>query len=254
MKIDINCDMGESFGRYTLGLDAEMMPLISSANIACGFHAGDPVVIRKTVRMAVDHGIGIGAHPGFPDLPGFGRRKMSLSPEELRNTIIYQVGALTGFAQVFGISLQHVKPHGALYNMSANNEKMGIAIVDALLELDKNLILFGLSGSKILKIARKTGLRVAQEVFADRAYHEDGTLVSRKVPGAVITDSSEIIDRVLKMTLEHKVVAITGTEIDLELDTICVHGDTPGAVEHVKHITKALRQEGIDIVPVRSFL
>lgn len=254
MKIDINCDMGESFGRYTLGLDAEMMPLISSANIACGFHAGDPVVMRKTVRMAVDHGVGIGAHPGFPDLPGFGRRKMSLSPEELRNTIIYQVGALMGFTQVFGISLQHVKPHGALYNMAANDEKIGIAIVDVLLELDEKLILFGLSGSQILKIARKTGLRVAQEAFADRAYHEDGSLVSRKVPGAVITDSSEIIDRVLKMTLEHKVAAITGTEIDLEPDTICVHGDTPGAVEHVKHITKTLRQEGIDIVPVRLFL
>jgi UPF0271 protein len=211
-------------------------------------------MMRKTVQMAVDHGVRIGAHPGFPDLGGFGRRNMSLSSEELRNMIIYQVGALMGFARVFGVALQHVKPHGALYNMSANDEAMGVTIVDALLELDENLILFGLSGSKILKIAREAGLKVAQEMFADRAYNEDGSLVSRKLPGAVITDSSEVAERTLKMATEKKVTAITGTEIDLEPDTICVHGDTPGAVEHVKRITEALKQEGVDIVPVSSLL
>jgi len=254
MKIDLNCDVGESFGRYTLGSDAELMPLISSANIACGFHAGDPVVMRKTVQLAVAHGVGIGAHPGFPDLVGFGRRNLSLSSEELRNTMIYQIGALMGFARVFGITLQHVKLHGAMYNLAANDENMGAIIVDALLEIDERLILFGLVGSTLLKIARAAGLKAAREAFADRAYTEDSSLVSRQVPGAVITDSAHIAERVLKMATEKKVTTITGTEIDLEPDTICVHGDTSGAVEHLKHITAALNREGIEIVPVGSFL
>ncbi len=254
MKIDINCDMGESFGRYTLGLDAEIISLISSANIACGFHAGDPVVMRKTVQLAVEHGVAIGAHPGYPDLAGFGRRNMDLSAGELRNAIIYQVGALMGFARIFQINVQHVKPHGALYNIAAGNEMMAHTIVDALLELDESLILFGLSGATILKIAQGSGLKVAREVFADRAYNADGSLVSRKQPGAVITDSSDVADRVLKMVKERKVTAMTGAEIDIEFDTICVHGDTSGAVEHVKHITNALKQERIEIAPIGTFL
>jgi UPF0271 protein len=254
MKIDINCDMGESFGRYHLGLDAEIISLISSANIACGFHAGDPSVMRKTVQMAVKHGVGIGAHPGYPDLAGFGRRNMNMLADELRDAIIYQVGALMGFTQVFHAKIQHVKPHGALYNMAAEDESMSKTIMDALLKIDQNLILFGLSGARILKIAQDAGLMVAREVFADRAYSEDGSLVSRNQPGAVITDSSEVTDRVLKMAKEKKVTTITGVEIDLELDTICVHGDTAGAVEHVKSITKAFKQEGIEIVPIGSFL
>ncbi|GAK59147.1 UPF0271 protein PH0986 [Candidatus Vecturithrix granuli] len=254
MKIDINCDMGESFGRYQLGLDAEIMPFISSANIACGFHAGDPSVMHKTVQMAVEHGVGVGAHPGFPDLVGFGRRNLNMLTDELRDAIIYQVGALMGFTQMLGANIQHVKPHGAMYNMAAENESMAKTIIETLLKLNDQLILFGLSGSKILSIARKSGLRVACEVFADRAYNEDGSLVSRQQPGSVITDSSEVANRILKMVKERKVTAITGLEIDLELDTICVHGDTAGAVDHVKHIVHVLKQEGIEIAPVGKFL
>ena len=254
MNIDINCDMGESFGRYQLGLDAEMITLISSANIACGFHAGDPNVMRKTVQLAVEHGVGVGAHPGFPDLAGFGRRNMNMLADELRDAIVYQVGALMGFTQVFEAQIQHVKPHGAMYNMAAEDEGMSRTIVEALLKLNDQLILFGLSGAKILKIAQGAGLRVAREVFADRAYNDDGSLVSRTKPGAVITDSAQVAERVLQMVKERKVTTITGAEIDLELDTICVHGDTAGAVEHAKHITRALKQEGIEIAPVGTFL
>jgi UPF0271 protein len=252
--IDINCDVGESFGRYTLGCDADVMPLISSANIACGFHASDPVVMRKTAQMAFEQGVSIGAHPGFPDLGGFGRRQMQLSFEELRDTIIYQVSALMGFAMIFGVSLQHVKLHGAMYNMAMNDENMGAAIVDALLEFDDNLIVFGLPGTTLLTLAHKAGLKVAREAFADRAYREDGTLASRTTPGAVITDSSVITERVLGIVLEKKITTITGAHIELEVDTICVHGDTPGAVEHVKRLNAALKREGIAIVPVKSFL
>jgi UPF0271 protein len=254
MHIDLNCDMGESFGRYRLGFDTEVMPLISSANIACGFHAGDPVVMRHTVEMAAEHGVALGAHPGFPDLAGFGRRRMQVSSEELRNMLIYQVGALMGFAHIFDASLQHVKPHGALYNLAAYDERTGVAVVDAILELKQDLILFVLAGSRLLKIAREGGLRVAREAFADRAYQDDGTLVPRRQEGAVLTDTSAITDRVLKMVLNRKVTTITGTEIDLEADTICVHGDTPGAVTHIKTIHAALQREEISMVSAGSFV
>jgi UPF0271 protein len=254
MKIDINCDMGESFGRYTLGLDSKIISLISSANIACGFHAGDPSVMRKTVQMAVEHNVGIGAHPGFPDLAGFGRRNMNMSADELYDAIIYQVGALQGFARIFNATVQHVKPHGALYNMAARDESIAQALVDALLKFDKQIILFGLSGARLLDIAQQSGLKVAREVFADRAYNEDGSLVSRNQPGSVITDSSEVTRRVLKMVKERAVTAITGTEIELDFDTICIHGDTTGAVKHAKHIIRVLKQEGVEIAPVSTFL
>jgi UPF0271 protein len=254
MKIDINCDMGESFGRYNLGMDAKIISLISSANIACGFHAGDPSVMRKTVQMAVAHGVGIGAHPGFPDLAGFGRRNMTMSTDELCDAIIYQVGALQGFARIFNATVQHVKPHGALYNMAAIDKSIAQAVVEALLKLDEQLILFGLSGARLLDIAQQSGLKVAREFFADRAYNEDGSLVSRNQPDSVISDSSEVTVRVLKMVKEHSVTAITGTEIELDFDTICIHGETTGAVEHAKHITRILKQEGVEIAPVRTFL
>ena len=250
MSIDINCDMGESFGRYTLGLDAEMISLISSANIACGFHAGDPSVMCTTVQLAVEHGVGIGAHPGFPDLAGFGRRNMNMLADELCDSIIYQVGALTAFAKVFDATLQHVKPHGALYNMAANDESLAKTIVEALLKINPDLILFGLAGARILDVAREAGLRVAREVFADRAYNEDGTLVSRNLEGSVICDSERVAERVLNMAHEGKVTAITGKDIELEFDTVCVHGDTAGAVEHARRIMQVLTQEGIEIVPI----
>ncbi|MBD3309212.1 5-oxoprolinase subunit PxpA [candidate division KSB3 bacterium] len=254
MKIDLNCDMGESFGRYTLGLDTEVMPLISSANIACGFHAGDPMVMRKTVELAVQHGVAIGAHPGYPDLGGFGRRKMELRPAELHDIILYQVGALQGFARMYGTTIQHVKPHGALYNMAADDEPLANALVEALLHLHDQLILFGLAGSRLLHIASQAGVKVAHEVFADRAYHADGSLVSRQQPGAVITDSSAVTDRVLQIVTEHTVTAITGQDIPIEADTICVHGDTVGALEHIARMTTFLRAEGIQIVPVGTFV
>ena len=246
--------MGESFGWYTLGLDSEIISLISSANIACGFHAGDPSVMCKTVQMAVEHGVGIGAHPGFPDLAGFGRRNMNMSSDELCDAIIYQVGALQGFARIFNATVQHVKPHGALYNMAANDESIAQAVVDAVLKFDEQLILFALSGARLIDIAQQSGLKVAREVFADRTYNEDGSLVSRNQPGSVISDSSEVTIRVLKMVREHAVTAITGTEIELDFDTICIHGDTTGAVKHAKHITQVLKQEGVEIAPVRTFL
>jgi UPF0271 protein len=254
MTIDLNCDMGESFGRYILGGDADIMPLISSANIACGFHAGDPMVINETVRSAVEHGVAIGAHPAFPDLVGFGRRQMHLSPSELRNAIIYQLGALQGFARVAGATLQHVKPHGALYTMAANDEVMSQTIVEAIQIFDDNLIVFGPAGSQFTTIVEQAGLNAAREVFADRAYQDDGTLVSRRQPGAVIVDPAAIVERVLKMVTEHKVTSITGAEIPLEFETVCVHGDTPGAVEHVRRIANALRQAEVKVASVGTFL
>ena len=247
--IDLNCDMGESFGRYVLGRDAEMMPLISSANIACGFHAGDPSVMRQTVSLAARHGIGIGAHPGFPDLVGFGRREMRMDANELRDALIYQISALMGFAQVCGTRVRHVKPHGALYNMAADDEALARAIVSAISELDVSLILVGLAGSKMLKIAQAAGLQAVGEAFADRAYHADGSLVSRNMPGAVLTNSSEIAERVVKMATARKVTTLDGAELDLDFETICLHGDTPGAVEHARIIVERLRQEGIEIAP-----
>ena len=204
--------------------------------------------------MAAEHGVGIGAHPGFPDLAGFGRRNLTMSADELRDAIIYQVSALQGFAQVFELPVQHVKPHGALYNMAAEDDTIAHVIVDALQQLDANLILFGLPGSRLLSIAQKEGLRVAREVFADRAYTENGRLVPRSQPGAVITNSAAVADRVLKMVTERKVTAITGVEIDLEFETICVHGDTAGAVKHATQITHVLQQEGVELVPVGNFL
>ncbi len=245
--------MGESFGRYTLGRDSDLMTLVSSANIACGFHAGDPSVMHSTVRMAAEHGVGIGAHPGFPDLTGFGRRNLTMSAAELRDAIIYQVSALQGFARVFNTSVRHVKPHGALYNMAAEDDTMAHAVVDVLQQLDDSLILFGLPGSVLLNIAQHAGLRVAREVFADRAYTENGRLVPRNQPGAVITDVATVADRVLRMVTERKVTAITGIVIELEFETICLHGDTVGAVECARQITRVLRQEGIAIAPVGTF-
>ena len=254
MNIDINCDLGESFGHYTLGNDAEMMTLISSANIACGFHAGDPSVMRQTIALALQHGLGIGAHPGFNDLAGFGRRNMHMEADELRDALIYQLGALHAFVRLAGATLQHVKPHGAMYNMAANDVTMARTIVNAVREFDARLIFFGLPGSKIITLAQEAGLRVAREVFIDRAYNDDGSLVPRTTPGAVITDPDEVAARVVKMVSERKVTTITGTELDLEFETICVHGDTPGALEHVKHIVQALKQAGMQIVPAGAFL
>lgn len=254
MNVDINCDMGESFGVYRLGSDEEMMAHITSANIACGYHGGDPIVMERTISLAKSHGVSVGAHPGFRDLVGFGRRSMELTPQEVRNDLIYQVGALSAFAQIEGLSLQHVKPHGQLYNLAAKDESMTKAICEAILALEKNLILVALSGSKMAEIASKSGLKVAREAFADRAYHKDGSLVSRKREGSVIHDPERVAERVIRMVQEGKIQSIEGDLIDLEADTICVHGDTPGAVQLAQTIRRKLQEAGIPVLSMSRFV
>jgi UPF0271 protein len=254
-RIDLNCDMGESFGAYKLGQDEELMKYISSANIACGWHAGDPAVMNRTVQMAATHGVGIGAHPGYPDLLGFGRRYMDCTAEEIRNYVIYQVAALKGFCSANGVKMQHVKPHGALYNASVDNEAIATAIADGIARVDPELLYVVLAGPKsaaLVKIGAKAGIRVVFEAFADRAYTPQGTLVSRREPGAVIKDSHEVAARALNMAREGKVTAVDGSEIDLVAQTICVHGDTPGAVEMVRTIRELLESEGVEIKPMAA--
>ena len=246
-RIDLNSDLGESFGRYTLGLDDKIIPLITSANVACGYHASDPAVMDKTIRAAKEAGIRVGAHPGFPDLMGFGRRNMVVTPDEAKAYIKYQLGALSAFAGSQGVKIQHVKPHGALYNMAAVDEKLARAMCEAVYEVDKDIIFMGLAGSKMIEAAESVGLRAASEVFADRAYNDDGTLVSRKLPGAVIKDKDLAIKRVVRMVKEGKVESINGNDIAIKADSICVHGDNPKALEFVKNIRETLIAEGVEI-------
>lgn len=249
-KIDLNCDLGESYGTYRLGMDGQIIPLISSANVACGFHAGDFNTMAKTVGLCKESGVSIGAHPGFPDLQGFGRRNMSLSPAEVQNLITYQIGALAAFCRSAGVRLRHVKPHGALYNMAAKDSALARAICQGVYDFDSSLILLGLSGSEMLRQAREIGLPCAAEVFADRAYEEDGTLVPRGKPGAMITDEEEAVRRVIGMILNHRVQAITGKEIEICPDSVCVHGDSEKALLFVKKIRSALESTGITIQPL----
>ena len=256
-KIDLNSDVGESFGNYKLGMDEDVIPLISSANIACGFHAGDPAVMRRTIAIARENGVAIGAHPGFPDLIGFGRRNMDASLEEIKDYVTYQVGAIQAFALAQGMKLQHVKPHGALYTMAVQNPAIWDAVAEAIAALDQNLILFVLAGStrsELSAIGAKHGIRIGFEFFGDRAYNRDGSLVSRKSPGAVIHDHEVVAEKVLKMVKEGKVVCIDGSEIDMAADTICVHGDNPSALALVKNIREALLNSGVEIVPPQTFL
>ena len=252
--IDLNCDLGESFGAYTIGLDAEVIPHITSANVACGYHAGDPEVMRRTVAAASAAGVAVGAHPGFPDLVGFGRRNLAATPDEVYGYMLYQLGALDAFARAAGVKLQHVKPHGALYNMAGKDEKLAAAIAKAIRDFDPDLILLGLSGSAMLTEGEKAGLRVAREVFADRAYNEDGSLVSRKLPGAVITDEDEALARVLRMIEQGEVQTITGKVIPIAADSVCVHGDNAHALAFVTRIRKALEERGIAVRPMRDSL
>ncbi len=247
LRVDLNCDLGESFGNYKLGLDEEVIKFISSANVACGFHASDPLVMAKTVKIAKDAGVAVGAHPGFPDLTGFGRRNMNVLPAELKAMVQYQIGALKAFCDSNKIKMQHVKPHGAMYNMAAKDEKLAIAIAEGIAEVDDSLILLGLSGSEMLKAAEKMGLKSKKEVFADRAYEEDGTLVARTKPGSMITDENLAIERVLQMIKKGSVKAVTGKEIPIEADSICVHGDSPKALDFVKKIRAALLSEEIEL-------
>lgn len=247
--IDLNCDLGESFGAYTIGMDEEVIPYITSANVACGYHASDPVVMANTVAMAKKAGIRVGAHPGYPDLMGFGRRNMNVSPTEAKAYVLYQLGALGAFCTAGGMELTHVKPHGALYNMAGKDEKLAMAICEAIAEYDSRLVLLALSGSRMIEAANRKGIRAASEVFADRAYEEDGSLVARTKPGAMITDEGEAIARVVRMAKESKVTAITGKDIDIQADSVCVHGDGSKALEFVRQIRGELTREGIAIRP-----
>jgi len=245
-RIDFNCDMGEGFGPWPMGGDDHIIRHITSANVACGFHAGDPATMRRTVRLAERHGVGVGAHPGFPDLRGFGRRNLAASAAEVYDDVVYQVGALTAFTAAR--RLQHVKPHGALYNMAVGGGDLARAICDGVLACDDNLLLVVLAGSPWVKVARAAGVRVAREVFADRAFNADGTLVPRTQPGAVLHDASAVVERSLQLVTEGTVTAITGEQLRLEADTICLHGDTPGAVELAAALRAAFERAGVQVM------
>ncbi len=249
-QIDLNCDLGESYGRYTLGMDKEVIPFITSANIACGYHASDPVVMRKTVSMAKKNGVHIGAHTGFPDMMGFGRRNMHLSTEEAKAYTQYQIGALEGICKAEGTRIYHVKPHGAFYNMAAKDYKLAKAICEGIAEISDEIILLGLCNSEMITAAAHTGIRACSEVFADRAYHDDGSLVSRGTAGAVIEDEELAVSRVICMIKKGVVESITGKEIRIHADSICVHGDGAQALAFVEKISSGMKKEGIMI---RSF-
>jgi len=252
--IDLNSDLGESFGVYTIGRDGEVLDNVSSANVACGFHAGDPSVMVKTVRTAAAKGVAVGAHPGYPDLVGFGRRTMKCKPDEIYADCLYQIGAISAACRACGARLQHVKPHGAMYNTAAKDMDMALAIAKAVKDGGDDLILMGLAGSLFEKAARETGILFASEAFADRAYMPDGTLVPRSRDGAVIHDSGKAADRIVRMITEGKVKTIDGTDIDLSPDSICLHGDTVEAVQMTGILRKRLEGEGIKIANLREVL
>jgi 5-oxoprolinase (ATP-hydrolysing) subunit A len=252
VAIDLNCDMGESFGRWQLGEDAAVMPHITSANIACGAHAGDPAVMRATFALALQHGVSCGAHPGFADLAGFGRREIPVGPVEAGDLVLWQVGALAAIAKSAGVALSHVKAHGALYNMAARDRRLADAVAAAVASFDRSLVLFGLAGSGMLDAGRSAGLSVAAEGFADRSYEPDGTLTPRSVAGAVVEDVQEVVDRAVLMARDGRVRTRTGTEIPLRIDTICIHGDTPGAATLAAALRQGLDRAGITVSPVRK--
>ena len=254
MKVDLNADLGESFGNYKCGMDEEVIQYISSANIACGFHASDPLVMTQTVQLAKEKMVAIGAHPGYPDLVGFGRRNMAVSAKEVKAMVQYQIGAMRGICQANQIRMQHVKPHGAMYNMAAKDEKLAMAIAEAIYEVDPNLILLGLSGSLMNKAAKQVGLKAADEVFADRAYQPDGTLVPRTMAGAVITDETLAVERTIQMVKEGTVIAIDGTKIPITAESICLHGDGQKAVLFAKLLFEELTKEGIEIKPLNQII
>jgi UPF0271 protein len=252
MPIDLNADLGESFGRWTLGNDAELMTSITSANVACGYHAGDPGVMRQTVRLAREAGVAVGAHPGLPDLAGFGRRNMAVTPQEVEDFVVYQVGALAALAAAEGVRLQHVKAHGALYNMAVRDRALAGAIARAVAAVDRSLILFGLPGTELLRAGSAAGLRVAAEGFADRAYEPDGSLTPRTRPGAVIHDRQEAIGRAVRMAQAGLVRATDGSDVPMRVETICTHGDTPESHQLTRDLRAALERAGIAVKALRE--
>lgn len=253
IRLDLNADVGEGFGQYRLGSDPEILQYVTSANIACGLHAGDPAVMRRTILAAKERKVRIGAHPGYPDLQGFGRREMGLTPEEVRDVVLYQIGALQAFARACGVRLQHVKAHGALYNAAARDRAVAQAVAEAVAEADADLILVGLAGSALLEAGRAMGLTVAGEAFADRAYTEEGALLSRRLPGAVITDPGEAAARAVQIA-RGKVRTVSGREIAIRAETLCIHGDTPSVPEMARRIREGLTVAGIRISPLEEVL
>ena len=243
--IDLNCDVGESFGAYKLGCDSDILDYVTSANIACGFHAGDPATMRVTVKLALEKGVAIGAHPGLPDLVGFGRRLMKITPQEAQDIVVYQIGALQAFVKSEGGALRHVKPHGALYNMAAKDLFLAKAIAEAIFKVDPELILVGQSGSRLIEAGKTVGLQTASEVFADRTYEDDGTLTPRDQVNSVITDHELAVRQVIDMLNSKAVRSRQGTDVSVNAETICIHGDSPHALDFAKHIRKAL--DGADI-------
>ncbi len=252
--IDLNCDLGESFGAYTLGHDAEILQTISSANIACGFHAGDPSIMHKTVKLALENDVAIGAHPGLQDLSGFGRRIMALSPREVYELTVYQIGALYGFVLAEGAVLQHVKPHGALYNMCAQDALLADAVAEAIYKINPEIILFGLANSQLITAGEKIGLRTASEAFLDRTYQSNGMLTNRTETNALITDEKIALQQVKEIVMLGKVTAIDGKKVPMNAQTICIHGDGERARQFAKKIPTALKNEGIAIQKVHTFL
>ncbi|WP_409308700.1 LamB/YcsF family protein [Pectobacterium sp. B1J-3] len=250
-QIDLNSDLGESFGQWKMGDDIAILELVSSANIACGFHAGSPAGLRETLRAAHQRGVSVGAHVGYPDLVGFGRRAMDIASDELTADVIYQLGALQGLAQSVGTTVRYVKPHGALYNTIAYDERQALAVIDAMLAYDPQLPLVGLAGSPILQLAQQKGLKTVAEAFADRAYHSDGRLVSRREKGAVLHDPEQVAQRMLQMVTDGGVTSIEGDFTPVQADSICVHGDSPGAIAMAAQVRVLLEANGITI---RSFL
>lgn len=249
-RIDLNCDMGESFGAWTMGNDEAVLAYVSSANIACGYHAGDPRTMRRTVSAALARGVAVGAHPGFPDLAGFGRRPMSLSHDEIYEAVLYQIGALAGFARAAGGRLRFVKPHGALYNMAARDRALADAIVAAVVDFDPALAFYGLAGSLMLQAAEAAGLTAVSEVFADRGYLDDGSLAPRAEAGALIEDHAQSVAQVLSMVLDGKVRALSGREVPVRADTLCIHGDKPDALALARCLRNALAKAGVSVAAV----
>jgi len=247
MYIDLNSDLGESFGNYKIGNDAEVMKYITSANIACGFHAGDPLIIEKTLQLAIENKVALGAHPGYPDLVGFGRRSLKLSNEELSSSIKYQVGAVQSMAKSLGARLQHVKLHGAMYNDLAFDYERAKKAAEAIAGIDADLIFVGLAGSDMIQAAKDAGLKTANEFFADRAYNDDGALVSRSIKGSVIHDTKVCMERIEKLIKTGAVLSINHKEIKIKADTICVHGDNENAVEFVRNLNQFLKEKGIEL-------
>ena len=247
LTIDLNSDLGESYGQYTIGNDEEVLKHVTSVNVACGFHAGDPQVMEKTVKKAFENNVAVGAHPGFPDLRGFGRRPMAISPEEAKAYVIYQISALNGFIQALGGQMQHVKPHGAFYNMAAVDYPIARAIAEGVYAVNSDLILMGLAGGELVKAGKEVGLQTASEVFADRTYTNEGTLVSRTEQGSIIHDKNQAATQILNIVQNGKVKAIDGTEIEIEADSICVHGDNYEAVELVKHLRSSLKESNVAV-------